>query len=255
MRMFVRLSGILIVLASLAACASSPPAPPIIVSNPNLDAETQDMITQAQRVVFVVPFSHWDTDWHDTFDNYVKLADQNIAAAIQLAKQSPRFRYAIEQVLFAQHFWDNYPQYRADFKELVQKRQITFAWAGITQPETSLVAPSIQDHNLQLGQAWIANTFGQEYVPHVAWQSDAFGSSAAFPLFLSRANIPYLFIGRPARRCAPNDPNCESLPQSFYWQSPVRRRACSSRTCRIPRRGTPFINSPLIASRSWPCAP
>lgn len=221
MRMFVRLSGILIVLASLAACASSPPAPPIIVSNPNLDAETQDMITQAQRVVFVVPFSHWDTDWHDTFDNYVKLADQNIAAAIQLVKQSPRFRYAIEQVLFAQHFWDNYPQYRADFKELVQKRQITFAWAGITQPETSLVTPSIQDHNLQLGQAWIAKTFGQEYVPHVAWQSDAFGSSAAFPLFLSRANIPYLFIGRPARRCAPNDPNCESLPQSFYWQSPA----------------------------------
>lgn len=179
------------------------------------------MIAQAQRVVFVVPFSHWDTDWHDTFDNYVKRADQNIAAALQLAKQYPRFRYAIEQVLFAQHFWDTYPQYRADFTALVQKRQITFAWAGITQPETSLVAPSIQDHNLQLGRAWIASTFGQAYVPQVAWQSDAFGDSAAFPLFLSQANIPYLFIGRPARRCAPGDPNCQPLPQSFYWQSPA----------------------------------
>ncbi len=179
------------------------------------------MITQAQRVVFVVPFSHWDTDWHDTFDNYVKLADGNILAAIQLARQSPRFRYAVEQVLFAQHFWDTYPQYRADFKAAVQQRQITFAWAGITQPETSLVAPSIQAHNLQLGQDWISHTFGLEYVSHVAWQSDAFGNSAAFPLFLSNANIPYLFIGRPARRCAPNDPNCQPLPQSFTWQSPA----------------------------------
>src|SRR5512135_3240511 len=165
-----------------AACAGQPPAPIMVapapdatsVVKPNLDTATQALIAHAQRVAFVVPFSHWDTDWHDTFDNYVKLADQNIAAAIQLAKQSPRFRYAIEQVLFAQHFWDNYPQYRADFKALVQKRQITFAWAGITQPETSLVAPSIQDHNLQSGQAWIANTFGQEVVPHAAWQSDAF---------------------------------------------------------------------------------
>lgn len=221
MRTLAYLSGVLIGLVSLVACASSPPAPLPVVDNPNLDAETQAMIAHAQRVVFVVPFSHWDTDWHDTFDNYVKLADQNIAAAIRLARQSPRFRYAIEQVLFAQHFWDNYPQYRADLKELVQKRQITFAWAGITQPETSLVAPSIQDRNLHLGEAWIASTFGLEYVPHVAWQSDAFGNSAAFPLFLSRANIPYLFIGRPERRCAPNDPNCESLPSAFYWQSPA----------------------------------
>jgi len=179
------------------------------------------MIAQAQHVVFVVPFSHWDTDWHDTFDHYVKLADGNILAALQLAKQTPRFRYAIEQVLFAQHFWDDFPQYRSDFKQLVQKRQITFAWAGITQPETSLVAPSIQDRNLQLGQAWIASTFGHEYVPHTAWQSDAFGNSAAFPLFLSRADIPYLFIGRPVRRCGPNDPNCQPLPPAFYWQSPA----------------------------------
>ena len=215
------LSCILIGLISAAACASSPPTPPPAVNDPNLDAATQDMLAHAQRVVFVVPFSHWDTDWHDTFDNYVKLADHNIAAAIQLAKQSPRFRYAIEQVLFAQHFWDNTPQARADFKALVQKRQITFAWAGITQPETSLAAPSIQDHNLQSGRDWIAQTFGPEYVPHVAWQSDAFGESAAFPLFLAHANIPYLFIGRPARRCAPNDPSCQALPQAFYWQSPA----------------------------------
>ncbi|HTP07406.1 MAG TPA: hypothetical protein VMP08_04100, partial [Anaerolineae bacterium] len=216
----MRLLGLCAGLIVIVACAS-PPAPPPAVNNVNLDAETQTMIAEAQRVVFVVPFSHWDTDWHDTFDNYVKLADGNILAAIQLAKQFPRFRYTIEQILFAQHFWDNYPQFRSDFVAAVQRRQITFAWAGITQPETSLVAPSIQEHNLLLGQAWISNTFGLEYVPHTAWQSDAFGNSAAFPLFLSNANIPYLFIGRPARRCAPNDPNCQALPQAFYWQTPA----------------------------------
>ena len=221
MRHWIRLGGVCVGLILIAACVSVPPAPRLIVTNPNLDAETQTMIAGAQRVVFVVPFSHWDTDWHDTFDNYVKRADGNLLAALQLAKQFPRFRYAIEQVLFAQHFWDNYPQYHDDFVAAVQRRQITFAWAGITQPETSLVAPSIQAHNLQLGQDWISHTFGSEYVPHTAWQSDAFGNSAAFPLFLSNADIPYLFIGRPARRCAPDDPNCRSLPQAFYWQSPA----------------------------------
>ncbi len=67
MRSLGRLCGILIGLL-LAACANSPLP---VIGNPNLDDETQTMMAHAQRVVLVVPFSHWDTDWHDTFDNYV----------------------------------------------------------------------------------------------------------------------------------------------------------------------------------------
>src|SRR5215813_1246254 len=59
----------------------------------NFDAETQTLIAQADHVVFLIPFSHWDTDWHQSFDSYSRLADQNILKAILLAKQYPRFRY------------------------------------------------------------------------------------------------------------------------------------------------------------------
>ena len=150
----------------------------------NFDAATQSLIAHADRVVFLIPFSHWDTDWHhQTFDSYSQLADQNILEAIRLAKQNPRYRYTLEQVLFVQHFWDNHPASRADLAALVHNRQITFAWAGVTQPETNLVAPSIQVHNLLLGQQWIAQTFGSEYVPDTAWQSDAFGTPRRFQYF------------------------------------------------------------------------
>ena len=128
-----------------------------LASMAGFDAETQALIAQADRVVFVVPFSHWDTDWHQTFTDYSKLSDQNILKAIQLAQQYPRFRYTLEQPLFVQHFWNTYPEYRAELKTLVQNRQLTFAWGGLTQPETSLVAPAIQLRNLQLGQDWRIN--------------------------------------------------------------------------------------------------
>lgn len=217
--MLARLALVL-ALPMLAACASATAAPTPAPTPSDLDAATQTLIANATRVVFVVPFSHWDTDWHDTFDNYVKLSDQNILAATQMAKADPRFRYTLEQVLFVQHFWDTYPQYRADLLAAVQRRQISFAWAGIIQPETSLAAPAIQVRNLQLGQDWIAQNFGTPFIPHTAWQSDAFGNSAAFPQFLNQFGITNLFIGRFARRCAPNDPNCLQLPQAFYWQTP-----------------------------------
>jgi len=187
----------------------------------NFDPTTQSLIAKAKRVVFLVPFSHWDTDWHQSYDSYSKLADQNIQSAIDVAKQDTRFRFTMEQVLFVQHFWETHPESRTDLLTLVHNRQLTFAWAGITQPDTSLVAPSIQVRNLKLGEEWIVKTFGAEYVPRTAWQSDAFGNSAAFPTFLTQLNIPYLFIGRHQGRCDPDYQECQPLPPVFYWASPA----------------------------------
>jgi len=212
------LIGVLAIL--VAGCQ---PTSPETTRDPmgNFDAETQSLISRAERVVFLIPFSHWDTDWHDSFDAYSKQADQNILKAIEIAKQDPRYRFTLEQVLFVQHFWETHPDSRADLVSLVNNRQLTFGWGGITQPETSLVAPSIQVRNLKLGEAWIAETFGAEYVPRMAWQSDAFGNSAAFPSYLSQLNIPYLFIGRHQGRCDPDYETCQPLPPAFYWTSPA----------------------------------
>lgn len=187
----------------------------------NLDAGTLALIAKAERVAFIIPFSHWDTDWHDSFPNYVKRSDGNILNAIQMAKADPRFRYTLEQVYFVQHFWGAYPEHRADLKAAIERGQITFAWAGLTQPETSLVAPAVQVRNLQLGQDWITETFGPDFVPRTAWQSDAFGNSAAFPIVLTAHDIPYLFIGRWQHRCDPDYDDCAPLPHLFYWRSPA----------------------------------
>ena len=150
-----------------------------VVPGTNFDSETQALIANADQVVFLIPFSHWDTDWHDTYSKYSPLADQNITNAIQVAKQYPRFRYTFEQVLFVQHFWEAHPEYRVDLKALIQNGQFSFAWGGITQPETSLVAPAVQVRNLQRGQNWIAETFGADYVPRAAWQSETVPAARA----------------------------------------------------------------------------
>jgi hypothetical protein len=205
---------------------TSPPAPepgppPAALPAPaaiNLDTATQALIAHAKRTIFLVPFSHWDTDWHRDFSVYAAQADRNILDAIRIAKQHARFRYTIEQVLFAQHFWQTHPEYQADLTTLVRNHQFTFAWAGITQPDTSLVAPAIQMRNLQLGQDWLAQTFGVQ--AHTAWQSDAFGNSAALPIVLARSGIPYLYLGR-GRGLSEQRRRDSLFPQAFYWASPA----------------------------------
>ncbi len=187
-------------------------------------AHSQIRLSSAQRTVYVIPFSHWDTDWHRPFAFYAPLADQNIVEAIRLAQQEQSFRYTLEQVLFVQHFWAHYPAYRAELRALVRGGRFTFAWPGITQPETSLVPAVIQVRNLQLGRRWIATTFG--VAAPTAWQSDAFGNSAALPIALSQQRIPYLFIGRWQGHCDPDYSACTPLPAAFYWQSPLDPRQC-----------------------------
>jgi len=216
-------ASVILIGAGIAFLYARPASDPKATRDPlgNFDPETQALISRAERVVFLIPFSHWDTDWHDSFDVYSKKADGNILKAIEIAKQDPGYRFTLEQVLFVQHFWETHPASRADLMTLVRNRQLTFAWGGITQPETSLVAPSIQVRNLRLGQEWITKTFGAEYVPRTAWQSDAFGNSAALPIFLNQVNIPYLFIGRHQGRCDPDYETCQPLPPAFYWMSPA----------------------------------
>ncbi|MBL8046664.1 MAG: hypothetical protein JNL09_08990 [Anaerolineales bacterium] len=214
-----RFPSFLLFLAFLSACSTPNPTPP-----PNFggfEPETQKLIDNAERVAFIVPFSHWDTDWHETFAVYGRRTNANIQAAINMAQAEPRFRYALEQVAFVKHFWESFPNQREALRALVHNGQFTFAWAGITQPETSLAAPAVQMRNWQIGAQWITETFGAQYVPHTAWQSDAFGNSAAFPQFLQAVDVPYLFIGRWQHRCDPDHQDCVPLPLHFYWKSPA----------------------------------
>src|SRR5437763_9185019 len=48
------------------------PAPAVLPppNQINLDTATQTLIARTRRTVFLIPFSHWDTDWHNSFPTY-----------------------------------------------------------------------------------------------------------------------------------------------------------------------------------------
>ena len=132
LRHVCRLLSFLLVLSACTRVTPTPtaipptlspaPPPPVI----NLDADTQTRMANAKRIAFIIPFSHWDTDWHEAYPTYVKRSDGNILRAVEMAEADPRFRFALEQVLFVQHFWDTYPEHRERLRAVVQRRQLTF---------------------------------------------------------------------------------------------------------------------------------
>ena len=198
-----------------------PGPPPAALPPPdqiNLDTATQTLITHAKRTVFLIPFSHWDTDWHSSFPAYSRQAAANIIMAIQIAKQHSRFRYTLEQVLFVKQFWETYPEHRADLTALIHNGQFTFASPNVSQSDNNLVAPAVQLRNFQLGQEWMAATFGVR--SYTAWHADSFGHSAAVPIWLNQLEIHYVYMGR-GRGLAEQRQRPSLLPHAFYWASPA----------------------------------
>jgi alpha-mannosidase len=204
--------------STLVPEAGPAPAPLPPLDAINLDAATQAVIAKAKRTVFLIPFSHWDTDWHDAFPAYSRRAANNIITAIQIAKRQPRFRYTLEQVLFVKQFWETYPEYRADLTALIHSGQFTFAAPNVAQPDTSLVAPMVQLQNFRLGQDWIATTFGVQ--THTAWEADSFGHSAAEPIWLNQLGLHWVYMGR-GRGLAEQRRRPGLFPHAFYWASPA----------------------------------
>jgi hypothetical protein len=241
----LRLKALLIVLVlTIAACSTPAPDPaPTVTPAPaptlplaptpepgpppaalpppdqiNLDQATQTLVARAKRTVFLIPFSHWDTDWHNSFPTYSRQAAANIITAIQIAKQHPRFRYTLEQVLFVKQFWETYPEHRADLAALIRNGQFTFAAPNVSQSDNNLVAPAVQLRNFQLGQDWIAATFGVQ--SRTAWHADSFGHSAAVPIWLNQLGLHYVFMGR-GRGIAEQRRRPSLFPHAFYWASPA----------------------------------
>lgn len=206
------------VVAPIPPAPSSVPATSIPVAAINLDPEIQALIASSQRAVFLIPFSHWDSDWHETIAVNSVRADQNILDAMQLALQYPRFRYTLENARAVRHFWEAHPEQRATLLALVRSRQFSFATTQNDQQDTSLAAPAVQIHNFLLGQDWIERTFGVH--PRTAWQADAFGNSASLPILLNSLDIPYVFMGRGRGFCQRN-PCPNRLPHAFHWASPA----------------------------------
>ena len=60
------------------------------------------------RDVYFVPFSHFDLMWAGTREECLSKSNRIIAKAIQLANESPEFRFLLEDNVFAANFMDSH---------------------------------------------------------------------------------------------------------------------------------------------------
>ncbi len=152
------------------------------------------MQEKKEVTVFMVPYSHWDVDFKETFDKYKITVSNIIIDAIELITKKPEFRFTINQAIFIKYFWENYPDYRNRFRNYVQEGKIEIVGGKWVQPDLNLVCGEALIRDILLGNRWLRKTFGVE--TEIAWEIDVFGHPESIPHFLSQAGYKYYVFSR-----------------------------------------------------------
>ena len=178
------------------------------------DSATPEPKDSRDAVIHFIPFSHLDLYWGGTREECLARGNQIIAKAVALAKQSPKFRFLLEDDVFVANFVDSHPnsQELTDLKRLVKEGCIEIApkWVGIFQ---ALPDGEVHARNMAIGKRYAHDVFGVD--AQVAHLGDLPGYTPQFPQILNLSRVPFAVM----TRMGPTD---KSL---FYWKSPDGSRA------------------------------
>ena len=169
-------------------------------------------------VAWVVPHSHCDAGYRETFDEYFTTEVKSILdTVIEALKNDPDKRFVWEEVSFFSVWWKQASsEQKALVKELVHNKQLEFiggGWVMHDEADTSMFGILNQ---MSLGLHFLNTTL--EVRPQIEWHIDPFGHSIFMLELYSRLGYKAVVLNR-----VPNPVKQEmrtSKGLEFYWWSP-----------------------------------
>jgi glycosyl hydrolase family 38 len=145
--------------------------------------------------VHVINYPHWDIEWGEPYHNMAARACSNIVLGISYCKLYSRFTMVLDNAWFVKVFWENYPEYRADFMKYVKQGRIEIVHGGISQPSEIVPSMESQVRDLLYGRNWFREIMGIE--TNIYWASDTLdGHYSGYGKMLAEAGYKYGFWSR-----------------------------------------------------------
>uniref|UniRef100_A0A182UAA6 Alpha-mannosidase n=1 Tax=Anopheles melas TaxID=34690 RepID=A0A182UAA6_9DIPT len=146
--------------------------------------------------VFVVPHSHNDPGWIQTFDEYYERSTKNIFAnMLRHLDENAGMRFIWAEISYFAQWYDKLVAEQKDIvKRLVKKRQLEFVTGGWVMPDEANSHWYSMLLQLTEGQTWLQTRLN--VTPVSSWSIDPFGQSATMPYILKQSGFENLLIQR-----------------------------------------------------------
>jgi alpha-mannosidase len=144
------------------------------------------------RVVYI-PGSHLDLYWLGSYLTCLDRGDTIIKAYLDRCLQHPEETFAIETVVFAEHFLTTHPDYLPDLRRLIEQGRVDIGAAYIDRWENLVLGESLI-RNVQIGRRWLDDHLG--FQARTALHPDVPGLNPQTPQIYRQAGVPFYATAR-----------------------------------------------------------
>ncbi|CAL8113292.1 unnamed protein product [Orchesella dallaii] len=151
-------------------------------------------VKPSQVQVFVLPYSHNDPGWLQTFEGYFYSKTKQIInnAVIKLSSYE-NMTFAWSEISFLSKWWDEASTAQKDLlKKHVKERRLEILTGGWVMSDESCSSFLGLLHQLVEGHQWIKQHLS--VTPNAAWSIDPFGHGSTMPYILKAAGIDIMVI-------------------------------------------------------------
>lgn len=146
--------------------------------------------------VFVVPHSHNDPGWIQTFEEYYERSTKQIFAnMVRHLNDDPRMKFIWAEIVYFARWFDKLgKETQATVRKLVKRGQLEFVSGGWVMPDEALSHWYSMVEQLAEGQQWLKKNLN--VTPTSSWSIDPFGHSPSLAYVLKNSGFENHLIQR-----------------------------------------------------------
>ncbi|CAJ0609599.1 unnamed protein product [Cylicocyclus nassatus] len=146
--------------------------------------------------VFVLPFTHVDPGWLQTFDSYSKDTDATLDNMHNFMTSHPNMTFMWAELAFFERWWRKQSlEVRENVRRLVQSGRLEIASGSWVMTDEANVYYPITVDNIVEGHQFLKEELGG-VTPSVVWSNDPFGYSNSIPYIFTQAGLKRAVINR-----------------------------------------------------------
>ncbi len=164
-----------------------------IVAQPGLNV-VHLPIVPTKPLIYVVPHSHFDPEWRNTYDSYVMHELIHLCDRIDVLRRQREHVFVMDEECVLRPLVDRHPELVDELRERVREGAIELKGV-ITAGELLMPLGESMIRQMIDGELLASRLLGLTIRPPIFWNVDNYGYSFQMPQILLKAGRPYFAVG------------------------------------------------------------
>lgn len=177
-------------------------------------------IVPTRPLIYVVPHSHFDTEWRFTYEDYLAEEVPNLRSRLDLMRREPSHCFSFDEECVTIPFMERSD---ADYRERLRKgiRDGMVEPKGlVTQQELTMPYGESLVRCITMGERLLSELMGESVRPQVYWCVDHYGMGVQMAQMLRKSGREYLLIGEYSDEHIPYSEPGLGSHQAFWLRAP-----------------------------------